>query len=286
MALMFAVLRGGRDRRIWLGLQREISFSIDSCANTKQTNLGLSSSWSRMRTSWATMHRILRGKGVNLGLHALREQVARELGIYYGEDGLHQGQASVDAIHLASADIARTEGVDQAVIAGEGLHFRSGGVEKGSGEDIHALNVANVGVGATRGVGGAGIGKGVGGTSRRDGADGAIVWAAREAQRRPTADAWWRLPTIDSGFVGVVRAAAKSQRTWLAENSRKPCTEARLSRSLSRQVRATILHHDSQLGTHPFLTAWQRSTITLAKQSDAQRLHGANASVDLSEMRL
>lgn len=95
------------------------------------------------------------GEGVDLGRHALGGEVGGKLGVDDGEDPVDEGEAAVHAVHGA-ADVAGALPCQERVEGDEGLGLAPRGVEEGSGEDVHALDVGARGAvgGLLRGVAG------------------------------------------------------------------------------------------------------------------------------------
>ena len=80
------------------------------------------------------------GKGVELGVHALGEQVVGQLVVDDGQALVDEGQTFMHAVHGA-AHVARAFARQEAVEGDEGFGFAAGGVEEGRAEDVHALHV-------------------------------------------------------------------------------------------------------------------------------------------------
>jgi hypothetical protein len=80
------------------------------------------------------------GKSINLGRHLLALQKLGKRRIDNGQTSVHQRKSLVHTLHRA-ADVAGAFPREKGVEEREGFGFGSGGVEEGSGEDIHALDV-------------------------------------------------------------------------------------------------------------------------------------------------
>lgn len=79
-------------------------------------------------------------EGVEFGVHALGEQVRRELRLDDFEAPIDEAQSTVDAVHGA-ADVARAFAGDEGMEERVGLDLAAGGVEERRAQDVHALHV-------------------------------------------------------------------------------------------------------------------------------------------------
>jgi hypothetical protein len=93
-------------------------------------------------------------EGVQLGRHALADQVQRQLRVHDGQHLVHEREALVHAVHGA-AHVARALVRDEAVERHERLGLAARGVQERRREHVHALHVGArvAGAGAAAGVG-------------------------------------------------------------------------------------------------------------------------------------
>lgn len=80
------------------------------------------------------------GESVELGVHALGEQVVGELGVDEGEAPVDESETLVHAIHGA-AHVAGAFARQEAVEGDEGFGFAARGVQEGRAEHVHPLHV-------------------------------------------------------------------------------------------------------------------------------------------------
>jgi len=91
------------------------------------------------------------GEGVELGVHALGEEVVGELVVDDGEAPVDEAEPPVHAVHGA-AHVAGALARQEAVEGDEGFGFATRGVQEGRAEHVHPLHVdawfRDAGVGA------------------------------------------------------------------------------------------------------------------------------------------